>query len=281
VTDAGPHSRGHLNPGDPGVVFDRFTLESDLDALVRHVWVVRWAVPAGDERIQRVLAYPTFNAVFEGDAPARLFPPTGRVGARRLHGSGWGVGLLLQPCAGRVILAGTRLAPYGVAQTGAVLDAAPAASVAHILAGAGADAPLADDARAELAGTLERWLRTYLDRLDERDLFVNEACFLAETDASLQRAADLAFRLGVAPRTLERATRDYVGLSPKWLIECRRLQEAATTLYSNGDADLSELAATLGYADYAHLSRRYRAVLGETPRATRDAGRARALRAAA
>ena len=94
---------------------------------------------------------------------------------------------------------------------------------------------------------------------------------MAEEDASLDRAAQLAAHLGIAARTVERLTSRYLGLSPKWLIECRRLQQAATTLYSAPQTDLSELAAELGYADYAHFSHRYRDVLGESPDATRRA----------
>jgi AraC-like DNA-binding protein len=65
------------------------------------------------------------------------------------------------------------------------------------------------------------------------------------------------------------------------LIECRRLQQAATTLFTAPGTDLSELAARLDYTDYAHFSRRYRAVLGESPDTTRrtgaDAARRRVL----
>ena len=61
-------------------------------------------------------------------------------------------------------------------------------------------------------------------------------------------------------------------MSPKWLIECRRLQHAATTLYTAPGTDLSELAAALEYTDYSHFSRQYRQVIGESPRATRERG---------
>lgn len=74
--------------------------------------------------------------------------------------------------------------------------------------------------------------------------------------------------------SLERLVRSYTGLTPKWLIECRRLQHAGTTLYGAPDTDVSALAADLGYTDYPHFSRAYRRVLGESPRATRDHGRA-------
>jgi methylphosphotriester-DNA--protein-cysteine methyltransferase len=70
-------------------------------------------------------------------------------------------------------------------------------------------------------------------RVDDRGRLVNEACRLAEEDPVLTRAADLAARLGLSPRSLERLVRSHIGMAPKWLIECRRLQEAATTLFGS------------------------------------------------
>ena len=52
------------------------------------------------------------------------------------------------------------------------------------------------------------------------------------------------------------------------------MQEAATTLYARPDTDLTDLALSLQYVDYAHFSRRYKDVLGETPDQTRAAARA-------
>jgi AraC-like DNA-binding protein len=54
------------------------------------------------------------------------------------------------------------------------------------------------------------------------------------------------------------------GLHPKWLLQRRRLQEAAARLRSGG-TDLARLAADRGYADQAHLTRDFRTVTGLTP----------------
>ncbi|MGH3277548.1 MAG: helix-turn-helix domain-containing protein [Trebonia sp.] len=126
--------------------------------------------------------------------------------------------------------------------------------------------------RDDLVRVLRGWLLPVAAGVDERGRMVNEACRLAEDDSGLTRAADLAARLGVSARSLERLVRSYVGLTPKWLIECRRLQHAATTLFSAPGTDLSELAADLEYTDYSHFSRHYRRVIGESPRATRERG---------
>jgi transcriptional regulator GlxA family with amidase domain len=127
--------------------------------------------------------------------------------------------------------------------------------------------------RDELARTLRGWLLPVAAGVDDRGRLVNEACRLAEEDSALTRAADLSARLGVSSRSLERLVRGHTGMTPKWLIECRRLQHAATTLFASPDTDLSVLAADLGYTDYPHFSRNYHRVLGESPRVTRERGR--------
>jgi len=55
-----------------------------------------------------------------------------------------------------------------------------------------------------------------------------------------------------------------LGLTPKWLIQRRRLQEAAERLRS-GPAGLGDVAAVLGYADQAHFTRDFARVTAMTP----------------
>lgn len=255
-------SRGHLNPGDPELSFERFVLSPSLAAVVRHVWVGRWCVPEGEARPQRTLTYPALNA-FIMPGTAGLHGPDAQVQVEVLRGRGWVVGVLLRPAAGPLI---TATPPATLLGRREPLPGAPREQVEAVMA------CRPDDQRAALTPVIEAWLGPLAARVDPRGLRVNEACRIAEQDPGLLRASELAERLGISPRALERLVREYVGLSPKWLIECRRLQHAATALYIQPDTELSALAAELGYADYAHFSRRYRAVLGETPRQTRAAG---------
>ena len=55
-----------------------------------------------------------------------------------------------------------------------------------------------------------------------------------------------------------------LGLTPKWLVQRRRLQEAAERLRSR-TTTLAEVAAALGYADQPHFSRDFARVTGMTP----------------
>ncbi len=262
---AAPTSKGHLNPGSPSVRFDRFSLGRAFDPVVRHVWAVRWVVPEGVVLPQRVLGYPAYNVVVDASGAA-LHGPTARVQVRELRGRAWAVGILLRPAAGHLLAPGE---PPAAPPEGLPLADAPVAAIASCVDEDSFRHPELDD-------VLRCWLRPALARVDDTDALVNEACRLAEEDHALVRASDLAARAGVTPRTLERATRSRLGLSPKWLLECRRLQEAATRVRADPSTDVSALAAALGYVDYAHLSRRYKAVLGETPDQTRrSAGRDR------
>ncbi len=260
-----PRSRGHLNPGAREVSFDRFELGDALSELVRHVWVVRWSVPDGETRSQRVLAYPTYNAVFQA-SEGHLYGADPRLSVRNLTGTSWAVGVLFRPAAGVVL---TPTPPAELLGSREPFLAAPAAAVAHAMEPDPYE-------RAELVSTLRRWLLPTAKLVDHRGRLINEICRAAEEDDTILRTADLASRVGISARTLQRVVKRQIGVSPKWLIECRRLQQAATELGARPHTQLASFAAELGFSDYSHFSRRYRTVLGETPEQTR----ALALRAA-
>ena len=256
-------SAGHLNPGDPEVAFSRFRLGTDLDDLVRHVWVARWDVPPGEVRPQRVLTYPSANAVLQ-PAGATLHGPSRVLATQDLTGRSWVVGVLLRPAAARLL---TSTEPVRLVGREEPLPGAPLPAVAAAM-GRPAEAPAAAADR-EVAALLHGWLAPVAARVDDAGRLANAACRVAEERSDVQRVRDLADLLGTTTRTLSRVVRQHTGLTPKWLIECRRLQAAATRLFADPGADLAALAAELGYADQAHFTRRYRAVVGETPARTR------------
>jgi AraC-like DNA-binding protein len=301
-----PESKGHLNPGDGRVAFDRFELGAGLTDLVRHVWVVRWELPEGVRLPQRVLSYPAVNVVLQPGGAVLAGPDPG-LSVQTLEGRGWAVGVLFRPAAAALLHEGPavelvgREVPFDGGATGREVFSSVARRVAAALEGRrGGGAPGADRytgggdqgagdragggehgsggragrGRSEIVAALRSWLLPLAARVDDRGRIVNEVCRLAEEDDGILRAAQLAERSGLSPRTLERLVRERVGVAPKWLIECRRLQEAATRLHGHPSTPLSDLAAELGYADYPHFSRRYAAVLRETPEQTRRAGAA-------
>lgn len=252
-------SMGHLNPGERDVHFERFSI--GLDELVRHVWIVRWSIPAGEVRRQRVLTYPSCNAVFTPGA-AMLTGPDPKLFVQELAGAGWVVGVLFRPAAGPLL---TNTAMERLVESQEPLPDSPHDRLADAMA-AGPS--------SRVATVLRDWLAPTARRVDAVGRFVNDACRLVEEDETILRVSEAARRLHTTTRTLGRHVKHHTGVSPKWLIECRRLQSAAVTLHRAPDTGIAQLAARLGFADQAHFSRRYHDVLGESPDQTRRARRA-------
>jgi AraC-like DNA-binding protein len=86
-----------------------------------------------------------------------------------------------------------------------------------------------------------------------------------DEDPTLVRVGELAERLGLSARSLQRLFARYVGLSPGWVIRRRRLQEVALRATAGPPVDWSSLAVELGYYDQAHLIRDFTAAVGEPP----------------
>jgi AraC-like DNA-binding protein len=101
--------------------------------------------------------------------------------------------------------------------------------------------------------------------VSEEGLLANTMMDIIGTSPDLTRIDDVAARLFVSPRTLQRIARKYIGLSPSALIRRRRLQEAADRARNDPAADLAAIAAELGYTDHAHLTNDFRTFLGFTP----------------
>ncbi|HEY2461676.1 MAG TPA: AraC family transcriptional regulator [Candidatus Acidoferrum sp.] len=78
---------------------------------------------------------------------------------------------------------------------------------------------------------------------------------------------DLAVRSGISKRSLQRIFREYVGISPKWVIRRYRLHEVVQRIHGGESPDWAQLALDLGYFDQAHLINDFRSTVGFAPRA--------------
>ncbi|MGE0190859.1 MAG: DUF6597 domain-containing transcriptional factor [Planctomycetota bacterium] len=86
---------------------------------------------------------------------------------------------------------------------------------------------------------------------------------LGRADRTVERVAE---ELGVARRTLERAFRREVGLSPRDFVRVARVQRVVTRLEHGVPAGgWASLAVDAGYFDQSHLIRDFRQIAGTTP----------------
>jgi AraC-like DNA-binding protein len=83
--------------------------------------------------------------------------------------------------------------------------------------------------------------------------------------SELVRVAQVAELAGLGMRRLQRLFDTYVGASPKWVLDRRRLQAAAARGAEEAEPNWSVVAAELGFADQAHLTRAFVASVGQPP----------------
>ncbi len=100
-----------------------------------------------------------------------------------------------------------------------------------------------------------------------------DAADLSETAARMigayggqVRIDDLADKLGVTRRQLERQSLRDLGISPKMLARITRFRRAASLLSGGAVSSGADLAAAGGYVDQAHLIREFQEFAGTTPR---------------
>lgn len=234
----------------------RFAPSPELSALVRRYWMPVWSLPDGVTSTQRVLQYPVCLIVVSHEY-ALLVGPNSGLSTQELSGTGWALGTMLQPAAGIALVGG----PVETLTDRAV--PLPDQALTDAIRDAIGDDP--DDPDRQQAGVIavERALAVHLP-VDEEGLLVNAIVEYVEGDPEVRRVGQICEKFAITERTLQRLTARRIGLSPKWLIQRRRLHEAAERL-RDSDRDLARIAADLGYADQAHFGRDFRAVTGLTP----------------
>lgn len=95
--------------------------------------------------------------------------------------------------------------------------------------------------------------------------YLNRATELIRSSGGGLRVADVADRLCISPRQLERAFKQALGLSPKQYMRIARLNLVQRLLLQGRFRSLADVAYQAGYADQAHFNREFKRLVGEQP----------------
>ena len=241
----------------------RLVPSPDLPDHVRRYWLPVWSLPPGEVTVQRVLQYPVCLLVVAADY-ATVFGPTTGLSVRELTGSGCAVGVMLQPAAGTLVAGRSvdQLTDHTLPLTEATgFDGQRLADDVRRVVG---DAATDPDVRMRAVLVVEEALRA-LPPVDDEGRLVNGIVEYVEGDSEVRRVSQVCEKFAISERSLQRLTARRIGLGPKWLIQRRRLHEAAERLRGPEPPDLARVAADLGYSDQAHFTRDFRTVTGLTP----------------
>jgi AraC-like DNA-binding protein len=253
----------HLRlPTDRSSVVHRYEAPHGLEDVLRRFWIPVWSVPPGEGAVQQVLQYPVALLIITPEYARFIGVSTG-LSSTTLVGDGFGVGVMLQP-AGGALLAGGSMAEWTdrSADLEEVCGAEGRRLVDRVLEAMAAD-PHAEASHRAAIGAVSELLSAHLP-VDDEGLLVNRLVQFVEERSDVTRVAQLCDEFDISERTLQRLTNRRLGLKPKWLIQRRRLHEAAERLRT-GAGDLAAVAAELGYADQSHLTRDWQSVTGLTP----------------
>lgn len=223
---------------------------AELEPFVARYWGVRWDLRGDPPYRQLLPPHVNVHLTFVDDLPGVVRGPTRRYSHRELSGAGRVCGVAFRPGVFGQFLGGP--------VSGLVDRAVPARSVF------GTDLVL-EDAGAAAVGAIEDYLRAGLPSLDPAAATARDAVERIAAEPDLMRVDQLAARLGTGVRTVQRLFAEHVGPGPKWCLRRYRLAEVTARLEAGAPIDWAALAVELGYADQAHLSRDFTAILGEPP----------------
>jgi AraC-like DNA-binding protein len=257
--------RGVLTPPDGARPFELSLHQPapELAEFVEHYWAVRWDLRGQGPRTQHVLSHPSVHLVAEPGRSGIFGVPT-RTFTRRLEDRGRVFALKFRPAGFRPFLGAPVSTLTDRTVPASTVFGADGESLVQRFLAVGDESPL-----VELADSFVR------DRLPAPDPVVPQVNGIVAqimADREITRVDHLVCLTGLGKRALQRLFKDYVGVTPKWVIQRYRLHEAAERL-AGGEVDLATLAAELGYFDQAHFARDFRAAVGRPPAAySRGAG---------
>src|SRR5258708_1715976 len=247
---------------------ERYHPSPHLERYVEHYWVVEWDLRGELPERAETLPHPSVHMIFERDGRSRI-----RGAARQKFST------LLEDKGGVFAVKFTPGGFYPLVGVPVSAFSDKIVTLRDIFGRRGDEldrAVLAEDTDLSRINLVESFLLAHLRDVDEADehvLKVTEIVYEVAKDRGLLKVQDLVDRYSLNKRMLQRLFARYVGVSPKWVIQRYRLNEAAAELATGESISQSELALSLGYSDQAHFIRDFKSIVGTSPAAYAKAAR--------
>ena len=249
--------RGILNvpKSDAANGLMRYWPSPDLAPFIEHFWIVRWDVPR--PVTAETVPHPSVHMALETSGRAEIVGVMDTRFTRVIEGRGRVVGTKFRPGAFRAFVKRP------------VSDFTNRRPPVEAVFGGGArllgPRVLRRDNDLEGIAIIETFLRGLQPKVDDALSLTRTVTERIASDRSLTRVEQIVSEFGIGLRQLQRMFREYVGVSPKWIIQRYRLLEAAERMSQGARLSGAELALDLGYSDQAHFIRDFKRFVGRTP----------------
>lgn len=235
----------------------RFLPEGPLEPWVERFWTISWGLEGKPPQTGETLPHPSVYLVVEAGRSGLAGVNTRRFW-RLLEGRGRVYGVKFHPGGFR---------PFWTAPVKTLTDQVLPLEAAFGAAGGAMEAAVLDcggDVPAAVS-ILEAFLLARLPPPDAKAQLARSLVARILEDRTFSQAEAVAREAGMSLRSLQRLFNEYVGVSPKWVIQRYRLHDAMEELEKAQPVDLPALALSLGFYDQAHFIRVFKAFLGRTP----------------
>lgn len=241
-----PDSHGLVRPWERNRSFHLHSVAptTRLEHIVDRHWIVEWDLRGCQPFQQEILPHPSVNLVLEPQGAWVWGVPTQR-DVRLLQGEGWAVGTKFKP--------GAFTAVTGL-PAGSITDGRVSIQAAFGGALDTSHANHAADRLGSVVKEIEVLLAPVAGRADPALELITQVVETMGRVPAATRVEEIAAMHHMAPRTLQRLFRRYIGVSPKWVLKRLRIHQATEHLAGPNALHWTDLALELGYYDHPHSS---------------------------
>jgi AraC-like DNA-binding protein len=233
----------------------RYWPSADLAPFVEHYWIVRWDLT--EPQTAETVPHPSIHIVLEWPGRSEVVGVMRTRFSRVLEGRGRVVGTKFRPGGFR---------PFVKERIAAFTDRRPSLDEVFGARSEGlAERVMGQADDLEGVAIIESFLRSVRPSPDDAMALASRVAARISDDRSITRVDQLVREFNTGLRQLQRLFSEYVGVSPKWVIQRYRLLDAAERLAAGTRIHLADLAFDLGYADQAHFIRDFKKLVGRSP----------------
>jgi len=252
-------SRGVMRQSPPAQGSFRHARRSaapELAPWVDHYWMVYWDLRGLEPRLVETLPHPNVHVVFERPE-SKVWGVSTTKFSRMLEGKAHCFGIKFTPGG---------FHPFLGTSVSTITDRS--VSIRKIFGGAVEALEaiiLASENEDEMMAAANAFLLRRIPSFDEKITRTRQLVQRVLQEREILTVEELAARAEMSPRSLQRLFSQYVGGSPKWVIQRYRLHELLERMHAGERLDWAQLAAELGYFDQAHLINDFKSITGYTP----------------
>ncbi len=233
----------------------RYFPNEQLSDLIEQFWLVNWDLRGEKTHTQKNLPDPNFHLILD-NRTIKLIGPVSKAYSYTMEGTGKIIGIKFELGALSDYL-DSPLSDY-------VNKELDIQELVSFDVGAFIDQVDELDSDEQIIDAVQTYLRPFAVAPSFGLTRAQNLVSLIKSDQGITRVEHLSERSNLAIRTIQRSFKNYIGLSPKWLIRKYRLHQALELL-ERRDVSFLDMVDRLGYTDQSHLIRDFKEIVGVTP----------------